>query len=149
MNTVRYKKLSPNAVTPFKAHVGDAGWDLTAISSTRCITDNYSYIEYDTGLAFEIPEGYVGLLFPRSSICNMGLILANSVGVIDSNYRGSVKLRFKHIPDTAAYNTGDRVGQLVVVPIITELEEVDELPDTDRADGGFGSTNLIHPMIMN
>lgn len=146
---IRYKKLHPDAVTPFKAHAGDAGWDLTAISSTRCIAADFAFIEYDTGIAFEIPEGYVGLLFPRSSICNTGLILANSVGVIDSNYRGSVKFRFKHIPDTAAYNTGDRIGQLVVVPIVTELEEVNELSDTDRNAGGFGSTNILEKASMN
>jgi dUTP pyrophosphatase len=98
-------------------------------------------MEYGTGLAVEIPEGHVGLLFPRSSISNSGLILTNSVGVIDSGYRGEIKFRFKHIPDTAYYKPGDRIGQLIVMPYPEiDFQEVEELSSTERGEGGFGSS---------
>ena len=81
---VKIKKLDSKAVTPAYAKAGDAAVDLTAISLSKVDKDEFGYLEYGTGLAIEIPEGYVGLLFPRSSISNSGLILTNSVGVIDS-----------------------------------------------------------------
>lgn len=138
---VKIKKLDPKAVLPLYSKRGDAAMDLTAISLTKVDRDTFGYLEYGTGLAVEIPEGYVGLLFPRSSISNSGLILSNSVGVIDSGYRGEVKLRFKHILDTAAYKVGDRIGQIIILPYPQiEFEEVDELSSTDRGEGGFGST---------
>jgi dUTP pyrophosphatase len=138
---VKFKKIAPNAVTPAYSKAGDAAMDLTAISLIKVDKDEYGYLEYDTGLAFEIPEGFVGLLFPRSSISNSGLILANSVGVIDSGYRGSVKFRFKHIPGTVFYKPGDRVGQIIIIPFPqVELQEVEQLSETDRAEDGFGST---------
>ena len=138
---VKFKKLDSTAVTPAYSKAGDAAMDLTAISIAKVDRDEFGYMEYGTGLAFEIPEGYVGLLFPRSSISNSGLILTNSVGVIDSGYRGEVKFRFKHIPDTAYYKPGDRVGQIIIMPYPQiELQEVKQLSETDRAEGGFGST---------
>lgn len=138
---VKFKKLDPKAVTPAYSKAGDAAMDLTAISLSKVDKDAFGYLEYGTGLAFEIPEGHVGLLFPRSSISNSGLILTNSVGVIDSGYRGEVKFRFKHIPDTAFYKVGDRVGQIMIIPYPQiELQEAEELSETDRAEGGFGST---------
>lgn len=138
---VKIKKLDPNAVIPSYAKTGDAAMDLTATSIAKVDRDEFGYLEYGTGLAFEIPEGYVGLLFPRSSISNSGLILTNSVGVLDSGYRGEVKFRFKHIPDTVYYKPGDRVGQIIIIPYpqIT-LEEVEELSSSERSEGGFGST---------
>lgn len=138
---VKIKKLDPKAVTPAYSKAGDAAMDLTAITIAKVDRDEFGYMEYGTGLAFEIPEGHVGLLFPRSSISNSGLILTNSVGVIDSGYRGEVKFRFKHIPDTAYYKPGDRVGQIIIMPYPQiELQEVDELSSSERAEGGFGST---------
>lgn len=138
---VKFKKLDPSAVTPAYSKAGDAAMDLTAISIAKVDRDEFGYMEYGTGLAFEIPEGYVGLLFPRSSISNSGLILTNSVGVIDSGYRGEIKFRFKHIPDTAYYKPGDRVGQIIIMPYPQiELQEAEQLSETDRAEGGFGST---------
>lgn len=147
---VKFKKLSPKAVTPSYSKPGDAGLDLTAISCNH----NQSFIEYGTGIAIEIPYGYIGLLFPRSSVTNKSLILKNSVGVIDSNYRGELKLRFQslefekftlgtHIEviHTNEYKIGDRVGQLVIVPIPNiMLDEVDELSKTERGEDGYGST---------
>lgn len=144
---VKFKKLHPNAVTPSYAKVGDAGLDLTAVSIN--ITKNY--IEYCTGIAIEIPESHVGLQFPRSSVTNTALILKNSVGVIDSGYRGELKVRFTKSLRAAieddleetqkhyAYEVGDRIAQLVIVPIPTiELEEVEELSTSDRGTGGYG-----------
>lgn len=95
---VKIKKLHPDAVIPAYAKTGDAGMDLTATSVS---VDEYGNIVYGTGLAFEIPEGYVGLVFPRSSIFKKGIILSNSVGVIDSGYRGEVSFKFKPSYDKA------------------------------------------------
>lgn len=138
MKTIKFKKLLSNAETPKKSTTGAAGYDLIAISWQ----DRSEYIEYDTGIAFEIPEGYVGLLFPRSSVSNTSLILANSVGVIDSDYRGSIKFRFKKVNShEKIYLHGDKIGQIVFVELPKiELQEVDELTDTERSDKGFGST---------
>lgn len=138
---IKIKKLHNNAVIPKKAHEQDAGFDLVAVSKEEVDEGNYGFIEYDIGIGLEIPEGYVGLVYPRSSISKTGHILANSVGVIDSNYRGSIKVRFKTIPDCSEYNPGDRVAQLIIMPYpeIT-FEEVDELSSTDRGSGGFGSS---------
>jgi len=137
---INFKKLDDKAVVPQHMTEGAAGMDLTAISME--MTDKY--VEYDTGLAVAIPAGYVGLLFPRSSISKMEMSLANSVGVLDSDYRGSIKLRLRYkqpIP-TYLYAVGERVAQLVVVPYTqVEPQVVDILPTTDRGDGGFGSTN--------
>lgn len=139
---VRLKKLQENAVLPNYSKPGDAGLDLTAISMKIVDNNDSGYVEYDTGLSVEIPEGYVGLIFPRSSISNTGLILANSIGVIDSGYRGSIKCRFKWIKDTKMYAEGERVAQLIILPYPQiEFEEVQELSASERGDGGFGSTN--------
>lgn len=138
---VRFKKLNEKAVVPTYSKPGDAGLDLTATSKELTNNTQYGFLEYGTGLAVEIPDGHVGLLFPRSSISNTGLILSNSVGVIDSGYRGEIKFRFKHIPGTADYNVGDRVGQLVILPYPSiETEEVTELNSSERGEGGFGSS---------
>ena len=133
---IKIKKLSDNAVIPCYACNGDAGMDLHAVSKN----ETEMFIEYGTGLAFEIPEGYVGLLFPRSSLSKKDLILANHVGVLDSGYRGELKFRFKKIGEEV-YEVGDRIGQLIVIPYPkVELEEASELSDTNRGIGGFGSS---------
>ena len=139
---IKFKKLSSEAVTPTYAKDGDAGLDLTAISRNITVVKDYVYIEYGTGLAFEIPKGYVGLIFPRSSISKKDIILANAVGVIDSGYRGEVTFRFKRLAwNSSLYNIGDKIGQLIVIPYPQiELEETNELSDTDRGVNGYGST---------
>lgn len=137
---VRFKRLHPDAVIPKYAKPGDAGVDLTAISVDW---NPNGYYSYDTGLAVEIPEGYVGLIFPRSSIYKTDLKLSNSVGVIDSGYRGSIKANFYYddFDTTTPYKVGDRIMQLIILPYPQiELEEVDELSDTSRGSGGFGSS---------
>lgn len=138
---VQIKKLDEKAVIPQYSKIGDAGLDLTAVSINIVETSEYGYIEYGTGLAIKVPDGHVGLIFPRSSISNYGLILSNSVGVIDSGYLGEIKFRFKYIKGAIAYSVGDRVGQLIIIPYPTiEFEQIEELPITDRGDSGFGST---------
>ena len=139
---VKIKKLHESAVIPSIQKEGDCGMDLTATSCTLVDEGEYGYIEYGTSLSIEIPIGYVGLVFPRSSVSNTGLWLANSVGVIDCGYRGEIKCRFKAIPDTKKYEVGDRVAQLIIMPIVDIIfDEVVELTETDRGSEGFGSTN--------
>jgi dUTP pyrophosphatase len=115
--------------------------DLTAIEVERDATGNYCY---NTGLSMEIPDGHVGLLFPRSSISKYHLSLANSVGVIDSGYRGEIRARFKRTSGTAhetLYNVGDKIVQLIIIPYpAIELEEVTDFTQTERDAGGFGSS---------
>lgn len=138
---LRFKRLSELAVLPSKANPTDAGFDLTATS----INFADGYLEYGTGLAVEIPEGYVGLVFPRSSISKTTLTLANSVGVVDAPYRGEIRFRFRPAygaPESApAYQVGDRIGQLVVMKLPGfHPQWADELSDTARGTGGFGSS---------
>lgn len=138
---VRIKKLKEEAVLPTYSYDQDACFDLTAISINTVQTDFYGYIEYGTGLTIQIPEGHVGLIFPRSSISKQGLILSNSVGVIDPGYLGEIMFRFKYIQGASYYKVGDRVGQMMIIPRPKiEFELVDELEATDRGEGGFGST---------
>ena len=146
---VRIKKLHPNAVIPTYAKDGDAGMDLTAVTKSY---DRDGNIVYGTGLAFEIPKGYVGLVFPRSSISNLDITMSNCVGVIDSGYRGEVTAKFKPamlfnreqrpiILNNRIYNIGERIAQLVIIPYpqITFVE-ADELSETERGAGGYGSS---------
>lgn len=133
---IKIKKLHKDAVIPTKAHTTDAGCDLYA---TSCHYDN-GLIIYGTGIAVEIPEGYVGLVFPRSSIANTHLTLSNSVGVIDSGYRGEIMAKFRK-GGSNAYRVGDRIAQLIIIPYPEVVfEEVDELSDSDRGEGGYGSS---------
>lgn len=162
---VKIKKLVESAIIPSYAKEGDAGLDLTATSVSY---DKDGNIVYGCGLAFEIPKGYVGLLFPRSSNAKTNLYLTNSVGVLDSGYRGEVTFKYKTIHNTAsylsfflqkyvlrkkilnvkieslatnAYKVGDRIGQIVIVKIPTiEFVESEKLSETERGAGGYGSS---------
>ena len=142
---IKIKKLHPDAVIPKYAKLGDAGMDLYAVDikiHVDSLTDENTKIIVDSGLAFEIPEGFVGLVFPRSSIQSTGVRLTNCVGVIDSGYRGPVKAVFD-IKDSSLiyYNKGDRFAQIMIIPYPQiEFEEAEELSETERSDGGFGST---------
>lgn len=150
---VKIKKLREDAVIPSYATSGDAGMDMVATSAE--ISKDGLYVEYGTGISVEIPEGYVGLLFPRSSISKTSLVLANHVGVVDSGYRGEIKFRFKdtkmksrimygieqYYCSEYAYEVGNKIGQLMIIPYPKiEFEEVEELVVTSRGEGGFGST---------
>lgn len=169
---LKVKKLHQDAVLPSRAHATDAGLDMTAIDNGRQVYETdpktgiaHRFMEYRTGIAVEIPAGYVGLIFPRSSITKKNFMLKNSVGVIDAGYRGEVMFRFAidseeiytiytqeaigmGLDDDSIhtrpgmYSAGDRIGQMIVMPIPeVEVEEVVELDDTsDRGAGGFGST---------
>lgn len=172
---VNIKKLHPDAVTPSYAHSTDCGLDLTAVSKNF---DEYGNVVYGFGLAFEIPEGYAGFIFPRSSNHKSGLLLTNCVGIVDAGYRGEVTAKFAsramlarprklvdkikvffetkqslkkelyysvnishHFDPRVNYNIGDRVAQMVILPYPkVEFVEVDELSDTERGTGGYGST---------
>jgi dUTP pyrophosphatase len=138
---VKIKKLHPDAVIPRYSKAGDAAMDLTAISVTK---DEYGNAVYGTGLAIEIPDGYVGLIFPRSSNSKTDLYLTNHVGVIDSGYRGEIMFKYrsaKGLLDAKIYAKNERVGQLMILPYPQiELVESDTLSETERGDGGFGST---------
>ena len=137
----KYKLLHPTASAPERANEGDAGFDLKAISVTYPSGSAGVYIEICTGVALEIPKGYVGLVFPRSSISNTKHFLRNSVGVIDSGYRGEIKLRFSIDDSNTAYQVGDKVGQVVFIKLpAVELIEAKELSLTQRSSGGFGSS---------
>lgn len=136
---VKIKRLTPNSVIPSYAKEGDAGLDLTAVSKT---VDDSGNIVYGTGLAFEIPQGYVGLVFPRSSNAKKDLWLTNSVGVIDSGYRGEVIFKYRPVSfKEREYMIGERVGQIIIMPYpYIEFEEADELSETERSTGGYGSS---------
>lgn len=136
---VKIKRLDKSAVIPKYAKDGDAGLDLTATAYK--VNEKGQYI-YTSDLALEIPDGYVGLLFPRSSICKKDLEMTNSVGVIDSNYRGPIKSVFNPTcEDPEIYELGERFAQLIIIPYPKiEFEEVEELSETERGSGGYGST---------
>jgi len=140
---VKIKKLSPEAIIPSYAKTGDAGMDMVA---TKVIGENLGSITYGTDIAMEIPEGFVGLIFPRSSIRKTNLQLSNSVGVVDSGYRGEIQATFNKIQginnvERDIYKVGDRICQIMIIPHPTiEFEEVEELNNTERGEGGFGST---------
>lgn len=138
MLEIKIKRLNKQAQLPVYAKVGDAGMDLTAISKSH--TENY--VEYGTGLAVEIPEGYMGLVFPRSSISKKDLLQCNSVGVIDSGYRGEILVRFKQQPPFEKFfQIGERIAQLIIIPHpVVNFIEVDGLSDSERGAGGFGHT---------
>ena len=139
MPEIKVKKLHPDAVIPAYAKEGDAAMDLTAVSEEW--NEDNTVGTYDTGLAMEIPKGFVGLLFPRSSVFKTTLALANSVGVIDSGYRGPIKFKFRYLEEGNVYEVGERVGQIMIMPVwVINFKEVDELSDSDRGEGGFGST---------
>lgn len=136
---VKIKRVHPTATIPKYSKLGDAAVDLTVTS----IKDEPYQVTYGFGWAIEIPEGYVGLVFPRSSVKNTELILSNSVGVIDSGYRGEIMAVFKKLAGSVSkkYYIGDRAAQLIIVPYPQiEFQITDELSETERGVGGFGST---------
>lgn len=179
---IKVKKLSKDAMIPEKAHLEDAGFDISSIDNgTPVFADDghLLYIEYKTGIAIEPPEGYSIEAFPRSSISKYDLILANSIGLIDNPYRGEIKLRFKivgrpgnnSVPkmimdnnkkiiisgakvlnieeadiilhnNFSLYKKGDKIAQLIIRKDVSNFSmiEVNELGDTSRGSGGFGSS---------
>lgn len=136
---VKFKKLYDDAVLPFYGSEEAAGLDCT-VYSKEWDTDHHCY-SYGLGFAVEIPKSYVGLLFPRSSIYKTCLSQTNAVGIIDSDYRGEVMVKFYENSPTKGYNIGERCCQLIIVPYPKiNVVEADNLSQTKRGVGGHGST---------
>lgn len=143
MSNIRVKKLSPNAVLPTYGTNEAAGADLYA-----CLEETVSIAPgqtcwVSTGIALEVPKGCAGLIYARSSLgVKRGLAPANKVGVIDSDYRGEIRVvLLNHSNQVQTVAPGERIAQLIITPVLTPAyEEVDELTDTQRGTGGFGST---------
>lgn len=141
--TVKIKKLSPDATVPTYGSPFSAGADLYACESSPVTIEPGKTVLIHTGLSFEIPEGYAGLIYARSGLATKkGLAPANKVGVIDSDYRGEVMVSLynqSEIPQTV--EPGERLAQLVITPFLkADFTVADELSDTLRGQGGFGST---------
>lgn len=154
---VRLKKIDSRAGIPTRSTDGASGYDVKALSEGQIVEnganeDTYYFIEYRTGLALEIPEGYEAQIRPRSSISKTALMLCNSPATIDSDYRGEIIVRFRIDPmifrrsieqgkNPAIYHKGDRICQLIFQKVEhPKIEEVTTLSDTRRGSGGFGST---------
>lgn len=143
---LKFKRLSENAILPIRAYKEDAGLDLTATRITTELNEcGQLILVYHTDLAVEIPEGYVGLLFPRSSVYKKSLMQTNCVGVIDAGYRGEIMSKFRNTTDVvpAVYREGERFAQLIIVPIpdITVVEAT-ELSEGSRGTNSYGSSGL-------
>lgn len=142
---VNFKKLNEGAVVPTYGSEHAAGADLYAAGNGDVKIAPGETKMIHTGIAVEIPEGLVGLVYARSGLASKkGLAPANKVGVIDSDYRGEIMVALhNHSAETAAVSDGDRIAQMVIAPFIrAEYSEVSELSDTVRGEGGFGSTGI-------
>lgn len=141
---IKFKRLSENAIAPVKAHATDAGFDLTCTQITTEINEcGQLILVYHTGIAVEIPEGYFGALIPRSSISRKSLALTDCIGAIDSGYRGEILAKMRSTTDVvpAVYKEGERFAQLLILPVPdVQFEEADTLSETERGEGGHGST---------
>lgn len=140
---INFKKLNERAVAPTYGSAGSAGGDLYGAEENDVVIPAGETAFIGTGIAVEIPLGYVGLVYARSGLaCKRGLAPANKVGVIDSDYRGEIKVALhNHGKTDQIVAKGERIAQLVIAPyLFAEYEEKDELSDTVRGDGGFGST---------
>lgn len=143
MDAIRVKKLSVNAILPTYGSAEAAGADLYACLSEPVIIGPGETAWIPTGLALEVPKGCAGLVYARSSLgVKRGLAPANKVGVIDSDYRGEIKVvLLNHGKETQTVTHGERIAQFIITPVLTPAyQEVSELTDTDRGTGGFGST---------
>lgn len=140
---INFKKLNPKAICPTYGTNFSAGADLYALTDEDLIIKTGETVLVHTGIAVEIPEGYVGLIFARSGLATKkGLAPANKVGVIDSDYRGELMVAlYNQSCDDRTIAEGERIAQLAIVPFLkADFNEVDELSDTARGEGGFGST---------
>lgn len=143
MSIIRVKKLHPNAMLPTYGSAEAAGADLYACLDANVTIAPGETAFIPTGIALEVPKGCAGLIYARSGLaCKRGLAPANKVGVVDSDYRGEVKVALhNHSPQSQTIAPGERVGQFIITPVLTPAyEEAEDLSDTDRGAGGFGST---------
>lgn len=140
---IKVKKLTPNATVPTMGSKFAAGADLYSAEDADVVIEPSETKFIGTGLAMEIPEGYVGLVYARSGLaCKRGLAPANKVGVVDSDYRGEIKVALhNHGKEAQTVEKGERIAQMVIAPYLSvNYEETDELSETERGEGGFGST---------
>ena len=140
---INVKKLRESAKLPFRATEGSAGADLYACLEAPVTVQPAQRVTIPAGIAVEIPQGYGGFIFPRSSVaCKFGVSLPNCVGVIDSDYRGELCVPvINHGAEPYVISGGDRIAQLVILPVENAVYEyADDLSDTERGEGGFGST---------
>lgn len=140
--SLKVRRLDPAAILPQRAHPGDAGLDLHAIERVELAPGARASVR--TGVAVEIPAGQAGLVLPRSGLAaRHGISLANAPGLIDSGYRGELRVLLLNTDreETVTLEAGDRIAQLVLVRVeVPEVEEVDELGESERGEGGFGSS---------
>ena len=142
---MQYVKIDPEAPDLGYAHWGDAGIDLTA-RQFICLSpfgEEHDKFLMPTGIAVAIPQGYFGMIVPRSSSAKLGIMLANTMGIIDSGYRGELLVYIRNMKNEHVYiDRGMRIAQLVIVPFCQVLEfvQIEELSETSRGDGRFGST---------
>ena len=140
---IKVKKLKPDAAVPTMGSKFAAGADLYSAEDADVVIEPGETKFIGTGLAMEIPEGYVGLVYARSGLaCKRGLAPANKVGVVDSDYRGEIKVALhNHGKEAQTVEKGERIAQMVIAPYLSvNYEEADELSETERGEGGFGST---------
>ena len=140
---IKVKKLKPGATVPTMGSKFAAGADLYSAEDADVVIEPSETKFIGTGLAMEIPEGYVGLVYARSGLaCKRGLAPANKVGVVDSDYRGEIKVALhNHGTEAQTVEKGERIAQMVIAPYLSvNYEEADELSETERGEGGFGST---------
>lgn len=139
-----FRRLHPDAILPRRAHPGDAGLDLHAVEALTIGAGERASV--GTGLALAIPHGLAGLVLPRSGLAlRSGIALVNAPGLIDAGYRGELRVLLLNTDRTTPFEiaVGDRVAQLVLIRVeLPETVEVDELPDTSRGEGGFGSSGV-------
>ena len=142
MVKVNFIKLNENAVKPTYGSQFAAGADLYACEGAEVTIEAGETKLIHTGLALEIPEGYAGLIYARSGIASKrGLAPANKVGVIDSDYRGEIKVALhNHSTEAKSVASGERIAQIVITPYLKCDFEEGELTDSERGSGGFGST---------
>lgn len=139
---IKFKRLDSKAHIPTFGSPYSAGADLYSIEGDTTVEPGTAHL-FHTGIALEIPTGYVGLIYARSSLaCKKGLAPSNKVGVIDADYRGEIMVSlFNHGNSPVTLESGERIAQLVITPFLPcEYEEANELSDTVRGEGGFGST---------
>lgn len=137
------KKLNPNAIIPTYGSECAAGADLYACIESPVTIEPGQTVFISTGLAMEIPEGYAGFVYARSGLsCKRGLAPANKVGVVDADYRGEITVALhNHSDEPKTIEVNERIAQIVIAPFVhVTFDEVDELSDTVRGAGGFGST---------
>lgn len=140
---IRIKKINKNAIIPTRGSKEAAGYDLYACTKTSTVIMPHNTVKIETGISMELPDGYFGAIFARSGLATkQGLRPANAVGVVDSDYRGNIIVALHNDTDEPqTINPMERIAQLVIMPYLpVEFDEVDELNETERGVGGFGST---------